>query len=487
MIRKPLKTVLMCLLLLMAMGLAAGPVQAQLPAYFSWAKYYDTVLQDTVNYVTPVRHNQMSNGQCTVMAGAAAMESEIIHRLNKPDSNVDLSEQVAIACWPGSAGCTAYFTNFRPYATSVLTGVPTEACFPYDTPYPCDTQPDCDDTCDFPWAWASIIDDFTKPLKDCTLSCPGTSENIYYFSEDSLKSIIMNNGPVAVRLITDVYEHMTWGNGEDRYRGPWDQPDTWACNDGNHWVLIYGWDDECNDFDSSWVDTFGSVEVWLAKNSYGPDWGDQGPSGHGENSGCFKLAMDVPQFRAGIQVAEWTPLAKPIIYGPTDYSEYTVNGRVFPPDTMIRFTWGPPSGEPTDSLSYRLNIVDEGGNLVCSEETTGTTYVLSHVSVPTTYSWYVRAFIEGRASEKVSDWAGSDAVEILDQPCCDLLGDFNHDGIVDTVDYNSLYSYMFDDGFYPGCWEEANVNGIGGIDIADAVYLADYLFQSGPPPPACPK
>ena len=37
----------------------------------------------------------------------------------------------------------------------------------------------------------------------------------------------------------------------------------------------------------------------------------------------------------------------------------------------------------------------------------------------------------------------------------------------------------------PPSLEEGNVDGIGGIDIADLVYLVDYMFVEGPEPPAC--
>ena len=48
---------------------------------------------------------------------------------------------------------------------------------------------------------------------------------------------------------------------------------------------------------------------------------------------------------------------------------------------------------------------------------------------------------------------------------------------------------MFLEGPEPPCMEEANVNGMDGsevIDIADLVYLIDYMFLDGEPPPPCP-
>ena len=73
--------------------------------------------------------------------------------------------------------------------------------------------------------------------------------------------------------------------------------------------------------------------------------------------------------------------------------------------------------------------------------------------------------------------------------CCNIRGDFDHDGEqpVDITDLLGLIDYMFQFGPEPACFEEADINGSGGpIDIADAVHLVDYMFQGGPPPVACP-
>ncbi len=40
-------------------------------------------------------------------------------------------------------------------------------------------------------------------------------------------------------------------------------------------------------------------------------------------------------------------------------------------------------------------------------------------------------------------------------------------------------------GFYPGCWDEADVNNDNSVDVSDIIYLASYLLYGGPPPPAC--
>ncbi len=80
--------------------------------------------------------------------------------------------------------------------------------------------------------------------------------------------------------------------------------------------------------------------------------------------------------------------------------------------------------------------------------------------------------------------------EILNAPlCCRHRGDINHQDAppIDIADIVYLINYMFQAGAPPVCIEEADVNGDGEelVDIADLVYLIDYAFTGGPPPPRC--
>lgn len=55
----------------------------------------------------------------------------------------------------------------------------------------------------------------------------------------------------------------------------------------------------------------------------------------------------------------------------------------------------------------------------------------------------------------------------------------------DVADLIYLVDYMFTRGPAPPCMEEANVDGIGGLDISDLVYLVDYMFTGGPELASC--
>jgi len=78
--------------------------------------------------------------------------------------------------------------------------------------------------------------------------------------------------------------------------------------------------------------------------------------------------------------------------------------------------------------------------------------------------------------------------------CCEYSGDINHDGspVPDIADLVYLVDFMFGGGPNPPCedptgfYPETNVNGDANApDIADVVYLVSYMFQGGPPPVPC--
>ena len=63
-----------------------------------------------------------------------------------------------------------------------------------------------------------------------------------------------------------------------------------------------------------------------------------------------------------------------------------------------------------------------------------------------------------------------------------LRGDCNRDGIIDIADVVYLINYLFIDGPAPVPLEAGDANCDGLVDIADVVYLINYLFINGPPP-----
>ena len=64
----------------------------------------------------------------------------------------------------------------------------------------------------------------------------------------------------------------------------------------------------------------------------------------------------------------------------------------------------------------------------------------------------------------------------------------NVDGLagINIADLIYLVEYLFYSSPAPRCEEEGDVDGDGGTNVADLTYLVDYLFFDGPPPAPCP-
>ena len=63
-------------------------------------------------------------------------------------------------------------------------------------------------------------------------------------------------------------------------------------------------------------------------------------------------------------------------------------------------------------------------------------------------------------------------------------GNTNSDSGVDLADALFVVNYLFAGGQQPTCLDAADMNDDGSLDISDTIYLLNYLFVSGPPPAA---
>ena len=84
---------------------------------------------------------------------------------------------------------------------------------------------------------------------------------------------------------------------------------------------------------------------------------------------------------------------------------------------------------------------------------------------------------------------------VLYRDCCvGSRGNVDNDDedVIDIADLIYLVEFMFSSGPEPECWKEGNVNGdltgdiMHQVDMSDLVYLVDYMFSNGPEPPDCP-
>lgn len=74
------------------------------------------------------------------------------------------------------------------------------------------------------------------------------------------------------------------------------------------------------------------------------------------------------------------------------------------------------------------------------------------------------------------------AVTCYDIACCVTPGDANHDGAVNVADAVYIINYVFLGGNPPPCPNEADANGDGQLNISDPVYLINFIFRGGPAP-----
>lgn len=204
------------------------PLIEDLPAQLDWRDNYG-------NWVTPVKNQfyPVTCGSCWDFSAVAQVESWWKIHNNKPDSIIDLSEQFILSC-SGAGTCDGGQTA-RALEFIRTTGVPSEACFEYQA----DDQIPCSDACGnwqdeaikIPgWGWITYGEDITNVIKSAVYRHPvSTSYKIYsdfwYYAGG-------------------VYEYV-WGEFE-----------------GGHVILIVGWND--------------AEQSWICKNSFGPDWGENG-------------------------------------------------------------------------------------------------------------------------------------------------------------------------------------------------------------------
>ncbi len=70
--------------------------------------------------------------------------------------------------------------------------------------------------------------------------------------------------------------------------------------------------------------------------------------------------------------------------------------------------------------------------------------------------------------------------------CPYTSGDPNYDGITNIADAVYLVNYIFRSGPPPCVEKSGDMNCDGEVNVADIVYLVNYLFKNGPPPEYCP-
>jgi hypothetical protein len=64
-----------------------------------------------------------------------------------------------------------------------------------------------------------------------------------------------------------------------------------------------------------------------------------------------------------------------------------------------------------------------------------------------------------------------------------VRGDVDHNGEIDPADPQAIWSHLVNGGTEFRCFDAADADDDGDVDYADGIYLAEFLWLGGPPPP----
>jgi len=200
-----------------------------LPESFDWRDVNGT------DYTTPIK-NQGSCGSCWAFGTVGPLECNI--KIND-GLEVNLSEQWLVNCnldgWGCDGGWWAHDYHQWKNDSCGDTGAVLEEHCPYTA---------SDDTCACPYPHDYFINNW---------SYIGTGSGVP--PVDSIKQAIYTYGPVSAALcVNNAFQSYSGGI----FNGP-------SCTLINHAVTLVGWND-----------SQGSDGVWILRNSWGTDWGEDG-------------------------------------------------------------------------------------------------------------------------------------------------------------------------------------------------------------------
>jgi hypothetical protein len=266
-----------------------------------------------------------------------------------------------------------------------------------------------------------------------------------------------------------------------RYNGPADSSDRATAlavdSSGNVYVAGYSWSSGTYyDFatikyypngDTAWVTTYNgdADSMDMADNITVDNWGNvyvTGPS--------YGIGTDLDYTTIKYYQHNDPPDPFSLVFPPN--KAFTPRG--------VRFDWEDAvDPNPFDQVEYDLHVSTSYGfhpdsttvdsDLPISERTKTLDYG--------TYYWKVIArdnFGAERESEQIRYFmvTGIHA----------SLGDFNGDGSIDIADVIFLVNYLYTSGPAPAPLELGDVNCDDGVNIADVLFLINFLFKDGPPP-----
>jgi len=180
------------------------------------------------DWTTPVR-NQGTCGACVAFATTGAIESRLEIGLSDPTLDADLSEAHLFFCNSGASCAKGWYPNAA-LDSARDTGITDEPCYPYDvSEQTCTLCPDWEDR-------VTRLDDW-----------------VGLTNQADMKQTLADDGPFEATML--VYsDFFLYSGGVYRH--------TSGDLRGGHAVTVVGYDDE--------------EGYWIAKNSWGRGWGENG-------------------------------------------------------------------------------------------------------------------------------------------------------------------------------------------------------------------
>jgi len=92
-------------------------------------------------------------------------------------------------------------------------------------------------------------------------------------------------------------------------------------------------------------------------------------------------------------------------------------------------------------------------------------------------------------SGSIAEYQAVPMAGTISSGCCNndgIRGDVDGSGLINIADVIWLVDYIFFGGAPPPCFEEGDVNSDAAINVADVIHLVDYIFFGGQPPADCP-
>jgi len=203
---------------------------AQLPARFDYRDW------KSKNWVTPVK-DQAQCGSCYAFAAVGALEAKENLEVGSPMS-YDYSEQYLVS-HPDTGGCQGCHLD-KVLGIIRDQGIPTEACFPYQSQSCLDGDGNCLSSCCTVYPFYPFLCDHCSSPGDLSAVCSGAVlrkiAGFYQVAEsvDALKRALVCFGPIAVgspnwkHAILIVGWDDTWSSGP--YQGAWIYKNSWGAN-----------------------------------------------------------------------------------------------------------------------------------------------------------------------------------------------------------------------------------------------------------------